>query len=114
MFYPLARGLTYHYQTIIFIYMAKTIIQIPVDKTLRDQATRAALSEGFSSLQELMRIFLHRLVNKQVVLRFEEPPIQISPRAGRRYDKMIDDIDSGRVKTKSFTSVSALMKDLTS
>lgn len=94
--------------------MNKTIIQIPVDKTFRDQAMKAALSEGFSSLQELMRVFLHRLINKQVTLRFEEPPVQLSPRAARRYDKMIRDIDSGRVKTKSFTSVDALMKDLTS
>lgn len=92
--------------------MDKAIIQVPVDKKLRDQATSAASSLGFSSLQETIRLFLHKLATRELTFTFEEPSVQLSPRAARRYDKMIDDIESGRVKTKSFTSVDELMKDL--
>ncbi len=92
----------------------KTIIQVPVDKKLRDQATTAAFSLGFSSIQETIRVFLRKLASRELTLSFEAPPVQLSPRAARRYDKMMRDVESGRVKTKSFTSVDALMKELNS
>ena len=94
--------------------MAKTIIQVPVDKKLRDQAATAASSLGFSSLQETIRVFLRKLASHELTLSFEESPVQLSPRAARRYDKMVDDVLSGKVKTRSFTSTDALMKHLNS
>lgn len=92
--------------------MNKTILQVPIDKKLRDQAALLATKQGFSSLQDLMRLFLSQFVEKQVSVRFTEPAEQLSPQAARRYDKMVEDIRSGKVKTKSFTSVADLMADL--
>lgn len=94
--------------------MAKTILQIPMDATLKARATAAVRAMGFSSLQESIRVWLTDIVRQTPILRWEEPPVQLSPRAIRRYNKMVDDIDAGRVKTKSFTSVAALMKELKS
>lgn len=94
--------------------MAKTIIQVPVDRPLRDRATAAARAQGFSSLQESIRVYLHQLAAKELTISFEAPPVKLSKRAADRYDKMIRDVQSGRVKTKSFTSVDALMEDLAS
>ena len=92
--------------------MAKTIIQVPVEKSLRDRAAKAVRAQGFSSLQESIRLYLHQVAAKKLKLSFEAPPVQLSKRAAARYDKMIRDVKAGRVKTKSFTSVDALMKDL--
>jgi len=50
---------------------------------------------GFSSLQEAVRIFLSELAIGEMDIRFEET-IQLSPRATKRYDKILDDIEKGK------------------
>lgn len=94
--------------------MAKTMLQIPMDASLKARATAAARAMGFSSLQESVRVWLAQIIKQTPILRYEEPAVQLSPRAIRRYNKMIDDIDSGRVKTKSFSTVETMMKELRS
>ncbi len=91
-----------------------TTLQIPMDTTLRTRATKAAKIMGFSSLQESIRVWLAGIVQQTPIIRYEEPPVHLSPKAILRYNKMVDDIESGRVKTKSFTTVDALMNDLNS
>lgn len=81
-----------------------TILQVPLDKKLRDQASYVASKMGFSSLQEIVRVFLNKIAVGKINLTFEEP-VQLSPKAIKRYNKMIDEIESGKVKTKSFSSV---------
>lgn len=44
----------------------------------------------------------------------EEEAVQLSVKNARRYDKMIEDIRSGKAKTKTFSNVSSLMEDLNS
>ncbi|PJA49539.1 hypothetical protein CO169_01720 [Candidatus Shapirobacteria bacterium CG_4_9_14_3_um_filter_39_13] len=68
----------------------KTILQVPIDISLRDQALRAAESLGFSSLQETIRVFLRKLANKSITISFEETE-NLSPSAEKRYAKMIRD-----------------------
>ena len=92
----------------------RTIIQVPVEKKLRDQAAEVAQKKGFSSLQDVMRFFLTQFVDDRIDVRFTEPPVQLSKRAARRYDKIVDDYLKGKLKTKSFTSTDALMADLNS
>ncbi|MBF8249760.1 MAG: hypothetical protein HW400_361 [Candidatus Levybacteria bacterium] len=95
--------------------MNRTILQVPVDGVLRREAEEQALSQGFSSLQEAVRIFLKKLAKGAIDVVFrEEEVVQLSAKNARRYDKMIEDIRSGKVKTKAFTDVSSLMKDLNS
>lgn len=92
--------------------MDKAIIQVPVDKKLRDQAASAASSLGFSSLQETIRLFLHKLATRELTFSFEEPSVQLSPRAAHRYDKMVRDIRSGREPVYRAHSVKDLMDQL--
>lgn len=92
----------------------KTIIQVPVEKKLRDQAVLVAEKKGFSSIQDVMRLFLAHFAEDRIDVRFTEPSEQLSKRAARRYDKMIENIESGKVKTKSFTDTKALMDYLQS
>jgi len=91
----------------------RTVLQVPLDTSLRKDAEKQALEQGFSSLQEAVRVFLKKLAKGAMGIAFErKEAVQLSPRAIKRYDKMIDDIESGRVKTKTFLDVPSLMKDL--
>lgn len=91
--------------------MNTTTLQIPINKTLRQQATVAAERLGFSSLQETVRVFLKKLASGEIGIRFEET-VQLSPKAINRYNKIIDEIESGKAKTKTFSDVASLMKHL--
>lgn len=90
-----------------------TILQIPINKNLRDQAASKAAKMGFSSLQEAVRIFLNKIAAGEVNVRFEET-VTLSDKNDRRYAKIIDDIKKGKEKMKTFYDVSSLMKYLNS
>ncbi|MBI2196059.1 hypothetical protein HYU45_00410 [Candidatus Daviesbacteria bacterium] len=81
-----------------------TILQVPISKQLRDQAASSAHKMGFSSLQETVRVFLRQLAEEEIKVRFEET-VKLSPKAIKRYNKMIDEIEQGKVKMKSFSDV---------
>lgn len=90
-----------------------TILQIPVNKNIRNQATLAAEKMGFSSLQEIVRLFLNKVAKGQIDIAFE-PAITLSAKNDTRYSKMLADMKSGEVKTKSFSNVDSLMDYLQS
>ena len=95
--------------------MDTTILQIPIRKSLRDQAMVVAEDAGFSSLQEVIRLFLTKYVRKEIGVTIEQfPAVKLSARNAKRYDKMVDDYLSGNLKTKSFDNVDDLMEDLNS
>ena len=91
-----------------------TTLQVPVDATLKSRAAKAAKSMGFSSLQETVRLFLHKLAagTMHVELTTLDADEYVSPKALARYDKMVKDIDSGKVKTTVAHSVKELMEQL--
>ncbi len=60
---------------------------------LRKSAERAAKDQGFSSLQDVIRVLLAKLANRQLAITVED---RLSPKAERRYAKMIKDIESGK------------------
>lgn len=94
--------------------MNTTILQIPIDKTLRAEAVALAKEDGFSSLQEVIRVFLSRFVKREVGVTFERyPAVKLSARNEKRYNKMLEDFEKGR-NFKTFDSVDDLMKDLMS
>lgn len=80
-----------------------TIIQVPIEKSLRDSAVVAASNLGFSSIQEAIRVFLVQLPQQTVNISFEHPPVLLSKKAVKRYDKIVDEIESGKMPTKVFT-----------
>lgn len=52
--------------------MNKTILQVPVSATIRRDAEKQALEQGFSSLQEAVRVFLKKLSQGTLGITFEE------------------------------------------
>lgn len=96
--------------------MSRIIIQTPVTAQLRREAENVAREQGYSSLQDAIRMYLRKLANREIKVQIQEqfPPVQLSKRAANRYDKMTKDILSGKTKLKSFNSVEELMKDLES
>lgn len=90
-----------------------TILQVPINKNLRDQAASKAEKMGFSSLQEAVRIFLSKVAAGELNITFEES-VTLSDKNDRRYAKMIDDVKEEKAKTKTFYDVPSLMKYLNS
>lgn len=81
----------------------RTVIQVPVSSEFRKEAEKEAERQGFSSLQDLVRLFLRKFIDRKLEVTFEEPAVQLSPRAIKRYNKMIKEIESGKVKMQSFS-----------
>ncbi len=64
---------------------------------LRRRAEAAASDHGLSSLQEMVRLLLHKLTKHELTLSVREPQEErLSPKAERRYAKMITEIRAGR------------------
>jgi len=76
--------------------MDKTVLQIPISKNLRLQAEKAAIEQGFSSLQESVRLFLKKLADGIVSFSYQEKPIKLSAKAEKRYAKMVEDLKKGK------------------
>lgn len=74
--------------------MDKTILQIPVSKNLRMEAETAAYDFGFSSLQEIIRVFMAKLAKRAIDISFQEA-IVLSSKAEVRYQKMDKDFSAG-------------------
>lgn len=74
------------------------ILQIPVDPQVRKKAEREAENLGFSSLQDAVRLYLKKLADKRIRVELEErkPVVQLSPKAIKRYNKILDDIEKGK------------------
>lgn len=75
--------------------MNNAILQVPINKNLRDQALTAAEKMGFSSLQEVVRLFLGKVARQEVNFNFEEA-VQLSPGTEKRYMKITEDFKKGK------------------
>lgn len=93
--------------------MDTTVLQIPINRTLRDKALSATAKMGFSSLQEMVRVFLSQIVSGEVGIKFEPKTIRLSPDNDKRYLQMVEGVKRGKVKTKTFSEVNSLMEYLT-
>ncbi len=76
--------------------MQRTVLQIPLPKELKISAEKAALDAGFSSLQEVLRVFMKKFASKKIDLTFEENIVYLSPKAEKRYAKIDEDIKKGK------------------
>lgn len=82
-------------QLYYFSNMNRTVLQIPVSKDLRLKAEEAALAYGFSSLQEVIRVFMNRLANKSVEVSFQ-PIVNLSSVSNARLEKIDKDIENNK------------------
>lgn len=74
--------------------MQKTILQVPITQDLKFNAEKAAHEQGFSSLQEIVRVFLSKLAAKKVEVTLES--IFLTEENEKRYIKMTKDFEAGR------------------
>ena len=93
--------------------MQRTVLQIPLPKELKVSAERAALDAGFSSLQEVLRVFMRKFANKKIDLNFQdENVVYLSEKNDKRYEKIIRDIKSGKEKVYTAKDTDDLMNQL--
>jgi antitoxin component of RelBE/YafQ-DinJ toxin-antitoxin module len=90
----------------------RIIMQVPLPKTLKISSEAVARDMGFSSLQEAIRVFLRKLSARELTFTLREPVERLSPKAEKRYLKMLKEIKEGKVRTKSFTDVDDMMSYL--
>lgn len=75
----------------------RTVLQVPLSVDLRRSAERKALEQGFSSLQEVVRIFLKKLSRGAIGIALnDEESVQLSARAIKRYNKISEDFRKGK------------------
>ena len=92
--------------------MNRVILQVPMPKVLKEKAEAIAEDQGFSSLQEVIRVILTKLARRELTVAVGYPEERLSPRAERRYAKIIKDIKEGKVKTVSFENTKDMMSYL--
>lgn len=73
----------------------KTIFQVPIDRDLKNSAEKVASEQGFSSLQEVVRVFLTKLALNKIDITLQES-ITLSPENEKRYIDMTEDFNSGK------------------
>lgn len=78
--------------------MDTVTLQVPMSKTLRGEAAEVASSYGFSSLQDLIRLFLTKVANRQLAINVVErfPVVELSKKNEKRYLKMEKDFKEGK------------------
>ncbi len=81
----------------------KTTLQVPITSDLKQAATQAAMAQGFSSLQEAVRVFLTQLSSKRISIGWSKT-IKLSEKNDRRYNAMDKDFDNNK---NVFTASSA-------
>lgn len=76
--------------------MNRTVLQIPIAPLLRQQAEAVSLDLGFSSLQDAVRLLLHKLARRELTITVQEETVVLSKRARERYQKMSKDFRIGK------------------
>ena len=76
--------------------MNRTVLQIPMPAALRQQAEAASLDLGFSSLQDVVRLLLHKLARRELAVAIQDEAVKLSKKARDRYAKMDEDFRTGK------------------
>ncbi len=76
----------------------RVILQVPMSKTLKERAEAVSADYGFSSLQEIIRVLLHKLAKRTLDISIQEVEeiTHLSSAAQKRYKKAITDIKKGK------------------
>jgi len=90
--------------------MQRVTLQIPMDLKLKVDAEKAALNQGFSSLQELVRVILSKVAQKKIEINVEQVII-LSKKADKRYEQAMKDFKEGK-NVYSAKNVDDLMRQL--
>lgn len=88
-----------------------TNLQVPITQELKTTAFRTARREGFSSLQEVVRVMLTKYSKGELQLNFVDKTIALSPTAEKTYQEMDRDFEKG-LNSHSAGSVEDLTRQL--
>ncbi len=83
--------------------MDQVTLEIPISKSLKQKAEKIARDQGVS-LTKMMQQFISNLTKSDIrSVNYQEPSVQLGPKAIKRYNKIIDEIHQGIgiVKTKN-------------
>ncbi|MFH1186586.1 MAG: hypothetical protein V1697_00235 [Candidatus Levyibacteriota bacterium] len=75
--------------------MNKTILQVPINQDLKISAEKEAISQGFSSLQELVRVFLSKIATHKIEVTLQDSTM-LSGKNEKRYLDMTKDFELGK------------------
>lgn len=84
--------------------MNHTVLQIPMSTELRENSEKTAVEAGFSSLQEVVRIFLKKFSHKELVISFDMPKVKLSVKNEKRYMKMVEDYKKNKNIVRTHTT----------
>jgi len=78
--------------------MSKISLQILIDKKMKTKGEKAAKANGFDTIQDMLRFFLHSVINGTLITSIKtssknqnEDESYISPEAAARYHKDIEE-----------------------
>lgn len=75
----------------------RIVLQVPMSKDLRRQAEEVAQDVGFSSLQEVIRLFVQKFVRRELAVKIENIEIvKLSSEAKSRLQTIEKDISRGK------------------
>lgn len=69
---PEKEVLTYILRKYYNYNIMRTVLQVPLNIDLRKEAEKQALAQGFSSLQEAVRVFLKQMVLRRIKLSLQD------------------------------------------
>lgn len=75
--------------------MHKTVLQVPMNQELKTEAEQAAREQGFSSLQEMVRVFLSKIASNNIEITLQTN-VKLSEKSERRYLKETLDFEAGK------------------
>lgn len=91
--------------------MSITTLQVPISKDLKSNATVVAKEYGFSSLQEVVRVFLAKIARRELSFEITSTPVYLSRKTESRYLKMEEDF-RGKKNVYGASGLDDLMNQL--
>lgn len=78
--------------------MQRVVVQVPMSKTLKENAETVSQDLGFSSLQEAIRVLLTKLSKREYTLKIEEVEeiAHLSKKSKHKFKKAVEDIKAGK------------------
>lgn len=83
--------------------MQKVVVQVPMNRDIKEKAEKVTEDLGFSSLQEVIRVLVTKLSKNELSIRVEEAEeiIHLSKAAEKKFKKALEDIKAGKNVTKT-------------
>lgn len=91
--------------------MNKTVLQIPINTVLHRKAQEVAKEAGFSSVQEVIQVFLSKFATHTIKIGFSD--YMLSEEAENQYESIMHEIKKGKniFKPDSHADLISILKE---